>query len=77
MNVVSRKLLCTSAFVLAAVAGPASAATVDCTRPPNFPEALACQAAARGGVTELRQFIIRTRAVYNLFILDFDSAVRP
>lgn len=77
MNVVS-KLLCTSAFVLAAAtAVPASAAAVDCTRPPNFPEALACQAAARGGVTELRQFIIRTRAVYNLFILDFDSAVRP
>ena len=77
MNVVSRKLLCTSAFVLAAAAAPASAAPVDCTRPPDFPQALACQAAARGGVTELRQFIIRTRAIYPLFILDFDQAVRP
>jgi hypothetical protein len=76
MNVVSRKLLCTSAFVLAAIAGPASAAPVDCTRPPNFPEARACEAAAKG-VAELRQFIIRTRAIYNLYILDFDQAVRP
>lgn len=75
MNVASRKLLCTSAFVLAAVAAPASAAPVDCAKPPDFPQARACEAAAKG-VAELRQFIVRTRAIYNLYILDFDRAVR-
>jgi hypothetical protein len=75
MNVVSRKVLCTSAFVLAAVAGPASAAPVDCAKPPNFASARACEAAAKG-VAELRQYIIRTRTIYNLYIYDFDHAVR-
>jgi len=76
MNVVTRKVLCTSAFVLAvAAAAPASAAPVDCARPPDWPQARACEAAAKG-VAELRQFIIRTRNVFNLYILDFDSAVR-
>ena len=72
----SRKLLYTSVFVLvAATAAGASAAPVDCAKPPDRPEARACEAAAKG-VAELRQFIVRTRAVYNLYIRDFDSAVR-
>lgn len=77
MNAMSRKLLTTSVFVLVtAAATAASAAPVDCAKPPNWPEARACEAAAKG-VTELRHFIIRTRNVFNLYILDFDSAVRP
>jgi hypothetical protein len=75
MNVVSRKLLSTSVFVLvAATASVASAAPVDCAKPPDRGEARACEAAAKG-VAELRQFIQRTRAIYNLYILDFDRAV--
>ena len=75
MNVASRKLLSTSLFVLAAAtASAASAAPVDCAKPPDRGEARACEAAAKG-VAELRQFIQRTRVVYNLYIQDFDRAV--
>jgi hypothetical protein len=76
MNVI-RKLVPAAAFVIvAAAAGAASAAPVDCAKPQDFAQARACEAAARS-VAELRQYIVRTRAVHNLYILDFDRAVRP
>jgi hypothetical protein len=77
MNTVSRKLLYTSVFVLvAATAATASAAPVDCAKPSDRAEAGACAAAAQG-VAELRQFIWRKRAVFTLYIYDFDRAVKP
>ncbi|MBK9116410.1 MAG: hypothetical protein IPM22_12450 [Betaproteobacteria bacterium] len=75
MSVVSRKVLCTAVFgLVAATAVPATAAPVDCARPPDRPEARACEA-ARMGVDELRQFIWRKRAVFMLYINDFEAAV--
>jgi len=77
MNLVSRKLLCTSVFVLvAAASASASAAKVDCAKPLDRGEAKACMAAAQG-VAELRHFIRTHRAIYALYILDFDGAVAP
>ena len=75
MSVAYRKVLCTAAFALAAAAAvPAGAAPVDCTRPQDRPEARACEAAAKG-IDELRQFIWRKRAVFTLYIYDFEAAV--
>ena len=77
MNVVSRKLLCMSVFVLvAATSAAASASKVDCAKPNDTGEARACKAAAQG-VAELRQFIWSRRGVYQLYIYDFDDAVAP
>jgi hypothetical protein len=77
MSVVSRKLICTSVFVLvAAIASGASAAPVDCAKPADRGEARACQAAAQG-VAALRQFIWSRRTVYILYIWDFDHMVAP
>jgi hypothetical protein len=77
MKVASRKLLHTSVLVLFASAGAAaSAAPVDCAKPSDRAEARACEAAAQGPV-ELHQFIWRKRAVFNLYIYDFDRAVAP
>lgn len=77
MSVVSRNVLCTAVFALvAASAVPVSAAQVDCTKPQDRPEARACEAAANG-VDELRQFIWRKRAVFTLYIYDFEAAVPP
>lgn len=75
MSVVNRNVLASALFGLAAAAAvPASAAPVDCARPPDRPEARACEA-ARMGVDELRQFIWRKRAVFMLYIQDFEAAV--
>lgn len=75
MSVVNRNVLASALFGLAAAAAvPASAASVDCARPPDRPEARACEA-ARMGVDELRQFIWRKRAVFMLYIQDFEAAV--
>ena len=75
MNVPHRKLLPAVAFVvIGALAAPASAAPVDCATPGGHEQERACAAAAKG-VHELRQFIQRTRAVYNLYIKDFEHAV--
>ena len=75
MNVVSRKLLCTSAFaLLAGAAATANAAPIDCTRTNELGERRACEAAAKG-VADLRQFIQRTRGVYILYMRDFEGAV--
>ena len=53
---------------------PASAAPVDCAKPSGHEEVRACAAAAKG-VHELRQFIQRTRAIYILYIRDFERSV--
>ncbi len=75
MSVVDRKVLCTAVFALAAAAAvPAVAAPVDCAKPQDRPEARACEAAAKG-IDELRQFIWRKRAVFPLYIYDFEPAV--
>lgn len=75
MSVVKRTVFATALLGLAATsAAPASAAPVDCARPPDRPEARACEA-ARQGVDELRQFIWRKRAVFTLYIFDFEAAV--
>lgn len=77
MNVVIRKVLHTAAFALvASAATAASAATVDCAKPIDRGEMLACQAAEKG-VSALRQFIWSRRGVYALYIYDFDSRVAP
>lgn len=75
MNVPHRRLLPAIAFVvIGALAAPASAAPVDCAKPSGHEEVRACAAAAKG-IHELRQFIQRTRAVYILYIKDFERAV--
>ena len=75
MNVPHRKLLPAVAFVvIGALAVPASAAPVDCARPSGHEQVRACAAAAKG-VHELRQFIQRTRAVYILYIKDFERSI--
>jgi hypothetical protein len=77
MNRTVSKLLPACAFAFAAaVASPAVAGPVDCTRPAiGTGEVQACRAASQG-VDELRRFIQRTRGIYILFIHDFASAVR-
>ena len=75
MNVAHRKLLPAVAFVvIGTLTAPTSAAPVDCAKPSGHEEVRACAAAAKG-VHELRQFIQRTRAVYVLYIKDFENAV--
>lgn len=60
--------------VIATFAVPASADSVNCAKPSGHEQERACAAAAKG-VHELRQFIQRTRAVYILYIKDFERAV--
>ena len=74
MNPNNRNLLAAFALLAAAAAAPAHAGAVDCAKPKDRGEARGCQAAAQG-VDALRQFVHRSRAVYNLYVLDFASAV--
>ena len=78
MNQIARKLLPMSAFLVAAtLASYATAKPVDCAKPAiGNGEVQACGAAAQG-VSELRQFIQRTRGIYILYMQDFAGAVRP
>jgi hypothetical protein len=74
MNPTTRNLLAAFALVTAATAAPAHAGAVDCAKPKDRGEARGCEAAVQG-VDALRQFVHRSRAVYNLYIMDFASAV--
>jgi hypothetical protein len=75
MNVTHRKLSSAAALVvLGALAAPVGAASVDCARPSGQEQMRGCAAAAKG-VSELRQFLQRTRGIYILYIKEFDSAV--
>ena len=75
MNVTHRKLSAAVALLaLGILAAPAGAASVDCARPSGQEQMRGCAAAAKG-VSELRQFLQRTRGIYILYINDFDSAV--
>lgn len=74
MNQRHRKLLPFAFLATAALAAPAVAAEVDCTRPSGQEQVRACQA-AKGGVDSLRQFIQRTQGIYILYIQEFGNAV--
>ena len=75
MYVTHRKLSSAVALVvLGVLAAPAGAASIDCARPSGQEQMRGCAAAAKG-VSELRQFLQRTRGIYILYIKDFDSAV--
>jgi hypothetical protein len=63
-------------LLAAALALPAAAAPVDCAAPNGLAQVRGCEAASKG-VTELRMFVQRTRAIYGLYAPDFDRAVPP
>jgi hypothetical protein len=63
-------------LVALAMTLPARAAPVDCAVPRGVDQQRACKAAAEGAES-LRRFSERTRSIYQIYVHDYSSAVRP
>jgi hypothetical protein len=66
-------LLVFGASIVAATTFVPPAQAADCANPQGTGEARACAKAAEGA-TELRRFVERTQAIYNLYVQDFRVA---